>query len=129
MLCLKTFTEKNTADFPTWDEWVAFVNSNRIHGRNVSTLTDYEGKCEISDLPSFHPYWHEQIRQSKLGELEALRGKVEECRANPKKVKILFNKSATLEHLEKMLADLEKELAPRHETTTNQNKQPGILPA
>lgn len=108
MLCLQTFQEKYPADFPSWANWVDFVNSNYEYGQNSSTLLDYVGHCRISDLPSFHPHWREESRLQHVKELVVLKQKFEECIANHDKIKIFFNKTTSLEDIEKMVLEKEK---------------------
>lgn len=111
MMCLKTFKIKSNSDFDNWDEWVMFVNENIKYAKENSTVDDYKDKCDISDLPSFHPYWRDLINKDKKVRVEDLEKKYDSCRKNPDLIKVYFNSSTALSDIRERIEKLKDEIA------------------
>ena len=99
MLCLKTFKSRSPKDFDTYSDYVDFVNENIKYSKEHSTVEDYVGKCKDSDLPSFHPYWKEQVKNSMRKNLETLLENIEQIEKDPSKMQYIYNKTTTLNML------------------------------
>jgi len=110
-MCLKTFKIKSNSDFDNWDEWVMFVNENIKYAKENSTVDDYKDKCDISDLPSFHPYWRDLINKDKKVRVEDLEKKYDSCRKNPDLIKVYFNSSTALSDIRERIEKLKDEIA------------------
>ena len=110
MLCLKTFKSKSSKDFNTYSEYVDFVNENIKYSKEYSTVNDYIGKCKVSDLPSFHPYWKEQVKNSMRKNLKTLLENIEQIEKNPSKMQYIYNKTTTLNMLYEKVKNLKTKI-------------------
>ena len=99
MLCLKTFKSRSPKDFDTSSDYIDFVNENIKYSKEHSTVKDYIDKCKDSDLPSFHPYWKEQVKNSIRKNLETLLENIEQIEKDPSKMQYIYNKTTTLNML------------------------------
>lgn len=103
MICLKTFENKTLNDFSSWNGWVNFVNDNNHHAIKFSTPFDYVGKCNEWELPSFHPYWSNKIKQNIAKDLISLMSIYEECKKDTSKIKYHFNLTTSVKDIEGMI--------------------------
>ena len=110
MLCLKTFKSKSPEDFNTYSDYIDFVNENIKYSKEHSTVKDYVDKCKDSDLPSFHPYWKEQVKISMCKNLETLLENIEQIEKDPSKMQYIYNKTTTLNMLYEKVKNLKTKI-------------------
>lgn len=109
MLDLKTFNKIYAKDFPSWDSYVIALNENIKFASTNSTIDDFIGKCDISDLPSYHPYWSNEVKKGIVKRLNILEIQYKECVANPSKIKYYFNNTTSLEDINNKIKKLKNE--------------------
>jgi len=110
MICLKTFKIKTHSDFNGWDEWVIFVNNNINYAKTKSNVKDFKGKCEPTDLPSFHPYWCFMAKLRKRKYLFQIKTWYKECLIDRSKIKYYFNSSTDIFDIKFKIDKLKREI-------------------
>lgn len=108
MICCRTFKKIYLTDFDSWEDWVIFVNENYKFSIEKSTTFDFLGKCKDSDLPSYHPYWTNEVKKYYKKELDRLWEKYIECYYDNSKIKYHFNITTRIEDIEKKIILYEK---------------------
>lgn len=102
--CLKTFT---WIELNSWDEFVLFQKENYRWSLNNSTVNDWVGHIDDPTLlPSFHPYWTNEVKKIDLKELQRVEKLYEECKENPEMIKYHFNLSASIASIESRIQEL-----------------------
>jgi len=103
MICLKTFQRKHPKDFSRWEDWVSFDRENYNYSQTFSCPFDFIGKCKEWELPSYHPYWSNLVKQRIANDIVELKRKYEECIDNPEKIKFYFNKTTNINDVLKII--------------------------
>ena len=107
---IKTFIIKSKSDFNNCAGWIDFVNENINYSKTSSKVNDYIGKCDISELPSFHPHWSDIINKKRHINLKMLEDKFETCKKDESLIKVYFNKTTTLSNIEDMIKKIKSEI-------------------
>jgi hypothetical protein len=63
----------------------------------------YVGRVRYCDLPSFHPYWKNEVKKDMRKKLDSIIIKYNECKNNPEKIKYYFNATTSLRDIEKRI--------------------------
>ena len=103
MVCVRTWKKVTKKDFPTWDEWVKFVNENSKHCREKSTVNDFKGKCHHTDLPSEHPYWAKVVRASVFNTMMRHMQNYKLCMEDSSQIKYLYNLDTSLDDIKEKI--------------------------
>ena len=106
------FNNQNKALHPISD-WCKMVNDNYEYCKNWNTTKEFQFKIALFlglvkpiDLPSFHPYWKEQIKQRLELDLKKLMSIFESCKQDNSKIKILFNSTTSIKDIELKIKEL-----------------------
>ena len=111
IFCQYKYKEYNNETKTHPNEWMIMVRDNELYCRNKTLYkrimlyiyVHLLHRCMLSDLPSFHWYWKDSVKEKK--DLRKKREKqiIKECLINPDMIKFHFNATTTIEDLEKRL--------------------------
>jgi hypothetical protein len=59
------YSELNNSDKSIWiiSDWCKMVRESKEYCKNIKNIFEFEGKCRVSDLPSWHPYWKYAVKK------------------------------------------------------------------
>tara|TARA_R110002051_G_C8370930_1_gene443517 strand:+ start:107 stop:472 length:366 start_codon:yes stop_codon:yes gene_type:complete len=73
----KEFNKDNKNDWPlqppTADNWCKMVNDSEKHCKSIDYIFEFDGLCEPTSLPSYHPYWKLEFFKNNLKLIENTR--------------------------------------------------------
>lgn len=104
--CVRTFSEVNFSDV---EAHKSFLKENYEWCKSNSTVNDWQGKTETpTNLPSWHPYWVNQVKKQYLITLERIEKLYIECLEDHDKIKYHYNRSAGIETIERHIEELKQ---------------------
>ena len=77
-------------DYTNAAEWCNIVNEAIDYCKGIKDIFEFEGKCRLCDLPSFHPIWKWLVSQEEEQSTKRLICQYNECVRNPELIKYYF---------------------------------------
>jgi hypothetical protein len=93
----------------TQEETNNLVNASYRYCQTITDVFEFIGKCRHIDLPSFHPYWKNEVKRQDYKTLQRVKAMYEECKADTKKIAYYFNATASLIDIESKIRHYEKQ--------------------
>jgi hypothetical protein len=102
ILASKGYTDFKTNDL---NEWHKALREDYLY---CQKLTDFSHlPCKPIDLPSWHPYWKNEVKKDAFRRLQEWKAKYKACKENRNLIKYHFNNTTGLADIEKGIKELE----------------------
>jgi hypothetical protein len=89
-----------------WDEHINRVNQEYQYCKKIEDPFEFIGKCEPTDLPSYHPYWKHAYEQSVENLKKEMQNRLDECIKTGLNLKYFFGGDATKESVQNKINTL-----------------------